>query len=261
MNRIVAALLLAGSVALSAAASGFWLIDGVSTSSGAVAYADIIGNPWYTGTDEFSYGFQGVMTSNSVWTYGTHYSIGGYRTSGHLTVGDDGFTGSSAYSMGILWSHRLSLSTPGPLQFGTAHIAVANYDLIRLQIDGSYDTNTEMQDPRVIINGGLQVAGSMKVGTNAGTNVISGDTQIGNSERRIDINQNGMFIMDAVTEEIAFAVEQYSPSLWRVDLKGNALINIVDLVFPKGDRLRGDGTNLYYVSASGAVTNAITANP
>ena len=261
MNRIgsiaLALCTLAGPVAGSG--SGFWVIDGVSTSTGVVAIAygtdsasayrgdwgagvsnlaanarqlgdaipfkDVSGNPWYTGTDEWGYGFKGLMTSNSVWTHGSHYSIGGYRTSGHLRVGDDGLTGLSTYSMGILWPNRLSLSTPGPLQFGSAHIAVAGYDLIKLQIDGSYDTMTEMEDPRMIIHGGLQVDGNMKAGTAFGTNVISGDTQIGNSERRLDINQNGLFIMDAVTEDISFAVEQYSPSQWRVDLKGNPLIN------------------------------------
>jgi hypothetical protein len=63
------------------------------------------------------------------------------------------------------------------------------------------------------------------MGTAYGTNTIAGDTQIGNSERRIEFDQKGMAIIDAVTEKIEFAVEQYEASKWRVDLKGNNLTN------------------------------------
>ena len=134
---------------------------------------------------------------------------------------------------------------------------------------------------RIMATGDLTVGGNATLGTAFGTNVISGDTQIGNSERRLDINQNGMFIMDAVTEDVAFAVEQYSPSLWRVDLKGNPLINAGPVTaesitlggetrtqwnaqsengpaffFGNGDYLYADGTKLFYVSEAG-VTNQV----
>ena len=73
--------------------------------------------------------------------------------------------------------------------------------------------------------GDVSVLGNVTLGMAFGTNTISGDTQIGNSERRIDINQKGMFIMDVVSENIEFAVEQYAPTQWHVDLKGNAMTN------------------------------------
>jgi hypothetical protein len=36
---------------------------------------------------------------------------------------------------------------------------------------------------------------------------------------------------------------------------------VMEVVFTGGDRLFGDGTNLYYVTADGGTTNALTANP
>lgn len=36
---------------------------------------------------------------------------------------------------------------------------------------------------------------------------------------------------------------------------------IMEVVFTGGDKLRGDGENLFYINADGTVTNQITANP
>lgn len=297
------------------------------STNNLIPFDEISKNPWYLGTDDWQYGFEGVITSNSVWINGTHYAIGGYQTSGDLIVGKDRLTGLSTDLYGKLGSDKLDLSLGSPLQIGTANIRVANYDLIHLQIDGSYEKWTELQNPRMIVNGGFHAdvahsttntyggdlvilgnritsagagkagkngvalgfestvgtaglaagsraigadgafvfadsqkdtfdrgtrtnsfsvraeggtyfetselevsgdivaSGSVQLGTALGTNVIAGDTQIGNSERLLDINQYGLFISDAVSEETEFAVEQLAPGNWRVDLKGNPLIN------------------------------------
>ena len=108
--------------------------------------------------------------------------------------------------------------------------------------------------------GGISASGDVRMGTTTGTNVIAGDTQIGNSERRIEINQKGLAIIDAVTEDVEFAVEQVAGGLWRVDLRGNPLINAEGLSFAGGGRLQSDGTNLFFVPVIANVTNRITNN-
>jgi hypothetical protein len=115
----------------------------------------------------------------------------------------------------VEWSPTLRMFIAGG-ESGTMIVSAVDRDVSvgSLAVEGSVNAS-----------GDISAGGNVQLGTAYGTNTIAGDTQIGNSERLIEINQLGLAIIDVLSERTEFAVEQFGPGKWRVDLKGNALTN------------------------------------
>jgi len=139
----------------------------------------------------------------------------GFITAGDVPPGLElGETGETAYRGD--WGAVVSNLAAGAVQPNhTGDVAIAG----DVAVDSLYADGT------ISATGGMSVGGNVQMGTAFGTNTIAGDTQIGNSERLLEINQKGLAIIDAVSEEVEFAVEQYGAGLWRVDLRGNPITN------------------------------------